>query len=653
VTAGGEPLRVAGHAERRFGGRGGLRSVVLLGVLALLGCTTSIETKRRDWSQYTGPGAEYFRREEVPFVPLLADPLEPTNRGTHSFNDWTWRYVLEPIGKGWRFIFPEPVRKHMRMFGTNLAFPVRGVNNLVQGEFSAAGTELLRFLINTTVGLLGFFDPADSWGIEAPPPEDTGLSLKAAGWDDPNYVVLPVVGPSDTRDAVGSVPDILLNIGFWIPFPVLIVLGMNRASDLTPKYERFAETSDETYQLLHILYSVQRAAEQLRFMAAPAPESAAIETLQAVFFKPTDPGFVGQGETSAVTIPSTGRELPYTLWLQPQPAPIVFIVPGTGSHRLSNHATASAEWAWQAGCSAVTISNTMNFEFFRNASSVDLPGYEPVDAHDTHVALDLIARDIETKHPGQMQTKGLLGLSLGAMHTLFIAAAESDPANTLVRFDGYYAGASPVRLEHAIKKIDEFYEAPLALPPGEREQAMLATLNTALKLGESGDLAPGEPLPIGQKMAEYLIGLSFRITLMDILWDTQSRQNMGVLLTPLVDDERGPAYAEMADYSFMEYFYAFLLPYYTQRDPSLTDRAMFEACSLRSIEAPLRANTRIHVFTNREDWLQSDEDRAWQESVFGDRITIWPSGGHMGNTITPEAREAVVHELQQLREPQP
>jgi ABC-type transporter lipoprotein component MlaA len=613
--------------------------------LLLVGCTTSIETRHRDWSLYDGPGAEHFRKQEVPFIPLLPDAYEPMNRGTSAFNDWTYRWVLEPVGKGWRFLFREGARERIGMFGKNLAFPVRGVNNLVQGKFGHAGTETGRFLINTTVGLLGFFDPADSWGLAAPPPEDSGLSFEAAGWEDPEYLVLPVMGPSDTRNTVGLLPDTLLTISTWVPvLPILLML--NEASDLTPKYLQFAETDNEVYLLLHSLYTVQQSAALVRFLPVPASGSGEVETLQAAFFAPADKDFVGQGVTRSVRIPSTGRELPYTLWLQPEPAPVVFVVPGTGSHRLSNHATASAEWAWAAGCSAVTISNSMNFEFYENALSADLPGYVPVDARDTHVALSLIARDIEALHPGRMREKGVLGLSLGAMHVLFMAASEGEPGNDLLRFDDYFSGASPVRLEHAIAQLDSFYNAALALPEEERVEAMLGTLHMALKLGESGDLAPGTPLPIGRRMAEYLIGLSFRFTIMNILWDTQVRHDMGVLQTPLVDDERGPAYREIAEYSFMEYFYAFVLPYYTARDATITgDRDIFARCSLHSIEAGLRANERVQVFTNKKDWLQTDADRAWQESVFGERITIWPEGGHLGATVTPEARALVIERL--------
>lgn len=65
------------------------RLLLILLLLHIVGCTTSVETRHRDWSDYDGPGSEYFQQEEVPFIPLMPDPLEPTNRGTFAFNDWT------------------------------------------------------------------------------------------------------------------------------------------------------------------------------------------------------------------------------------------------------------------------------------------------------------------------------------------------------------------------------------------------------------------------------------------------------------------------------------------------------------------------------------------------------------------------------------
>lgn len=137
--------------------------------------------------------------------------------------------------------------------------------------------------------------------------------------------------------------------------------------------------------------------------------------------------------------------------------------------------------------------------------------------------------------------------------------------------------------------------------------------------------------------------------MIDVIWNSQRRHDQGVLKTPLIENQRGPAYREISEYSFLEYFYAFVLPYYLERDTSISNAEdMFSRCSLRSIEYSLLTNDRIRVFTNAKDWLQSDEDRAWQSMIFGDRITIWPSGGHLGNAPKPEAHRLVLEGLAEL-----
>ncbi|HEX9705800.1 MAG TPA: MlaA family lipoprotein, partial [Gemmatimonadales bacterium] len=129
----------------------------------------------------------------------------------------TW--VARPLSAGWRAITAKGVRDACARFGTNLAWPVRVVNQALQGDWSDAGTETARFAINTTVGLLGFFDPAAGWwSIAAPDAADTGQTLGRWGWDARAFVMLPVIGPSSERDAAGWVVDMFLNPAAWIGY---------------------------------------------------------------------------------------------------------------------------------------------------------------------------------------------------------------------------------------------------------------------------------------------------------------------------------------------------------------------------------------------------------------------------------------------------
>ena len=94
------------------------------------------------------------------------DPWEGFNRGVGWFDDKLDRFVLEPVAVGWRFVTPTVVRTRLRNVFQNLGYPLRFVNDLLQGDVKQAGRETGRFLMNTTVGVAGIFDPASRYGRE-------------------------------------------------------------------------------------------------------------------------------------------------------------------------------------------------------------------------------------------------------------------------------------------------------------------------------------------------------------------------------------------------------------------------------------------------------------------------------------------------------
>ena len=138
----------------------------------------------------------------------LADPLEPFNRAVFKFNDKLYFWVLKPVAKGYGKVAPQPVRKGVKNFFGNLAFPVRFVNCALQGKGRAAEGELARFMANSTFGCLGFIDLGEKHPELAPPdPEDAGQTLGRWGLGDGFYLVLPFFGPSTARDACGTAVD--------------------------------------------------------------------------------------------------------------------------------------------------------------------------------------------------------------------------------------------------------------------------------------------------------------------------------------------------------------------------------------------------------------------------------------------------------------
>jgi phospholipid-binding lipoprotein MlaA len=139
-----------------------------------------------------------------------ADPLEGWNRRVHAFNMWGDKFLVKPIAKGYDFIVPEFLDTGVSNVFSNLREPMTIVNDVLQLKFKQAGLSSSRLLINSSVGLLGFFDVATEMGIEANP-EDFGQTLGHWGVGAGPYIVLPFMGPSTLRDVAGIGADIYTN----------------------------------------------------------------------------------------------------------------------------------------------------------------------------------------------------------------------------------------------------------------------------------------------------------------------------------------------------------------------------------------------------------------------------------------------------------
>ncbi|MCS6927365.1 MAG: VacJ family lipoprotein [Candidatus Binatia bacterium] len=140
-------------------------------------------------------------------TPPPADPLAPFNEKMFWFNLKLDDYLVRPVASGYAKIFPIGARRGVDRFFDNVGVVPRFANNLLQFRLVGAARELSRFLVNTTLGGVGFFDVADSWLGLKPSPADFGQTLWKYGVPSGPYLVLPFFGPSTIRDAVGLAAD--------------------------------------------------------------------------------------------------------------------------------------------------------------------------------------------------------------------------------------------------------------------------------------------------------------------------------------------------------------------------------------------------------------------------------------------------------------
>lgn len=603
--------------------------------------------------------------EKVILPRSVPDPLEPLNRAMWAFNQRFTTGVIKPTSRVYRFVAVKPVRTGIGNFGRNLKYPGRLINNLLQGKWSGARDESYRFVCNTTVGVLGIFDVATQKKI--PRSEaDFGQTFGQWGWRPRTFLMLPILGPSNERDALGWAADTAANPLIYIsPYKFvgdnpLTWLGpytyfnygvmYNDLSDGADKFARFSQAQMDPYSEIQYAWTFVRANRVADFHAKGKPDAASLETLESVFFTFNDPEFPNRGKTRSVLIPATGRKLRFTVWLQPGPAPVVYIVPGLGAHRLGDSSLGLAELVCQNGFSAVCISNPFNYEFMEQASTASLPGYLPVDSQDVRVALTAIDRRLEALYPGRLGKRALMGYSMGALESLFIAATESTNRASTIKFDRYVAINSPVRLQYGMAKLDEFFRAPLDWPSTNRTDNIENTFLKVAALGQSS-LTPLTSLPFGAIESKFLIGLAFRLKLRDIIFSSQRRNDQGVLQNPIRRSRRDPVYQEILGYSYQDYFEKFAVPYYQAWGvASPTAETMDKAGDLRTYDAGLRANPNIRVITNQNDFLLTDADLQWLRATFAPRqLTIFEQGGHMGNLSNPAVQQTLVEALSGLK----
>lgn len=182
----------------------------------------------------------------------VADPLEPWNRAMFVFNDKSYFWVLKPVARGYKAVVPTVCREGVRNFFNNLLTPVRLANCILQGKGMAALGECGRFICNSTLGVLGFGNPARKYPDLNPDEEDLGQTLGRYGIGHGIYIVWPLLGPSSLRDTVGLGGDYFLTPTSYVE-PTLARVGVNVGDKINQTslrlgdYEAFKAAAFEPY----------------------------------------------------------------------------------------------------------------------------------------------------------------------------------------------------------------------------------------------------------------------------------------------------------------------------------------------------------------------------------------------------------------------
>lgn len=212
----------------------------------------------------------------------IHDPYETSNRKTHAFNRKLDEKIVRPASRGYTTVLPDEVEDVVGNFATNLGTPSVAVNSLLQGDMRGTGISVLRFLVNSTIGIGGLIDAASELGIREHD-TDFGETLYVWGAKEGAYVELPVLGPSTQRAAVGKVVDLFTNpLSYVVDSPESYYGTAASVAARLGDRGRYSDTIDsilyesaDSYAQARLIYMQNR-----RFELGQADESAEIDPFE-------------------------------------------------------------------------------------------------------------------------------------------------------------------------------------------------------------------------------------------------------------------------------------------------------------------------------------------------------------------------------------
>ncbi len=640
------------------------------------------------------------------------DPIEPFNRVMFTINDAGMMYVVRPVSYVYASILPKECIKRLNMVSDNLAFPGRMFSCFLQAKWKHGGTEFLRFLINSTVGIAGIFDPGEHFFSWRQRHENMGHAFAAWGIGPGCVVMLPFLPSTNMRDHIGSVFDMALDIKFYLPYASTIA-GVNRAVSSMELYSNMRESQIDPYEYYKMVLLVKRYIElndfpdKLALAASRKKSSDALETgtsssgplltlhpvlpelrgpvvdvspyydsenrytdtLRVAYFTMKtnrsslwlkhsfwNTDFVRKADEREVFLNPFLRPVEYRFW-RSGGGKLVVLIPGVGTHYTGMTVNAFAELFHQNGYNVVAMTSPMSWSF-AEAAGIAYPGYTPDDASAARSAIDLIVKDLKKKKNFIPEQLSIVGYSLGGLHALHIAAMEAtDPR---LKADRYLALNPPVSLQYSLQVFDSAADASRVWETGEffkqfdeTVPGYLARMSAPPKspqMPPSKGAVSGGPSPyrlgIPQRNAAVMLGLSFRLTMREILMSASQRGLPSeIVFPPYAWSHRFRSYEAFDQVSGMEYARKCLFPSLIRKYPGSTWESVIRQSGLHAVEKQLRDNPKVRVIHNTDDPILSPSDALYLDALFSKRMIWFDQGGHLGNLYLEEYQRNVLEQM--------
>jgi len=328
-----------------------------------------------------------------------------------------------------------------------------------------------------------------------------------------------------------------------------------------------------------------------------------------------------------------------TLAYQNRKAPLVFIIGGTGAGDQSHKSMIMMKQLYGAGFHVVTVPSPTHPNFIISASQSHIPGDLTEDAADIYRVMNAIweklQRDIEASE------FYLCGYSLGATHAAFVAKLDEEQHQ--FNFRKVFMINPAVNLYDSITRIEALLDK---IPGGPRKigayfNQMLSKFIDFYSQGDFVEIndeffyALYKAGLFSNDEGRGIIGLTFRISLAGLIFSSDVMTNSGYIVPKnrvMTATEPLHDYFQVCIHlSFIDYFDEYFYPYFQKIRTELNREALIDASSLKSIETYLKSSDKFGVITNEDDFILSSEEIDYLRRLFGERIKVYPRGGHLGN----------------------
>jgi hypothetical protein len=329
-----------------------------------------------------------------------------------------------------------------------------------------------------------------------------------------------------------------------------------------------------------------------------------------------------------------------TLAYQRKKAPLVFLISGTGGDDQSSKLMAMTGQLYKAGFHVITLPSPTHPNFIICASRSHIPGNPAEDAEDLYHAMETAWDKVK----GDIEVSGfyLSGYSLGGTHSAFVARVDEE--RKVFNFRRVLMVNPAVNLYNSVSRIEGLLDT---IPGGQKRIG--AYLNSMLNRFSLYFFSKGDSVDMGEEFlydiyndrvltydeAGSIIGLSFRLSLAGMIFASDVMTNGGYVVPKnrvlKATDPLGDYFLVSMHLSFHDYISEYFFPAYAKLHPGVTRDELIGNLGLKVIEGYLRSSSKISVVTNADDFILSPGEVRYLRDVFGDRATIYPRGGHLGN----------------------